>query len=80
MARLREETLKDKKLSMDEDHVEGTEELEPEKSILKEESLNNEDMTSPEEILTLKAKLAQAKAKAEENYDHLLRLQADFDN
>jgi molecular chaperone GrpE len=78
MARLREETLKDRKLS-NEDHMEGTQGLEPEESIL-EESLDNEDMSTLEKVLTLKAELAQAKAKAEEHYDHLLRLQAEFDN
>ena len=79
MARWREETLKDQKPRMDEDHREDTE-GDPEKSIMEEGSLHNNDMTLPEKILTLEAELAQAKAKAEEHYDHLLRLQADFDN
>lgn len=79
MARWREDALKDQKPRMDEDHRENTE-GDPEKSILEEVSLDNNDMTPPEKILTLEAQLAKAKAKAEEHYDHLLRLQADFDN
>lgn len=79
MVRWREEALKDQKPRMDEDHREDTE-GDPELSILKEESMDNNDMTSLEKILTLEAELAKAKAKAEEHYDHLLRLQADFDN
>ncbi|MDR3602167.1 MAG: nucleotide exchange factor GrpE [Desulfosporosinus sp.] len=79
MVRWREETLKDQKPRMDEDHRETTE-GDPEKSILKEENLDNNDMASPEKILALEAELAQAKVKADEHYDHLLRLQADFDN
>ena len=79
MVRWREEALKDQKPRMDEDHSEDTE-GDPEKPILEEESLNNNDMTPLEKILTLEAELTKAKAKAEEHYDHLLRLQADFDN
>jgi len=77
MARMREETLKGRKQSMDE----GQEDTpESEESIAEEESLTEKDMRSPEKNLTLEAELAQAKAKAAEHYDHLLRLQADFDN
>jgi len=79
VVRWREETLKDQKPRMDEDQKESTE-GDPERSSLDEENLDCDDMTSPEKILTLKAELAMAKAKAEEHYDHLLRLQADFDN
>jgi len=64
---------------MDEDHRENVE-SDPGKSILDEQNLDNNDMSASEEILTLQAELAKAKAKAEEHYDHLLRLQADFDN
>lgn len=78
MAQRREETLKDQEPRINEDQREDTE-GDPEKSIL-EESMDENDMTLPEKILTLEAELAQAKAKAEEHYDHLLRLQADFDN
>jgi molecular chaperone GrpE len=63
---------------MDEDHREDTE-GDPEKSIL-EEGSDNKNLSPPERILTLEAELAKAKAQAEEHYDHLLRLQADFDN
>jgi len=79
MARWREDSLKDQGPKMGEDHKENTE-GDPEKSILDEESLDSNDMTPTEKILTLEAELATAKAKAEEHYDHLLRLQADFDN
>ncbi|MDR3541716.1 MAG: nucleotide exchange factor GrpE [Desulfosporosinus sp.] len=79
MARWREETLKDQNPRMDEDHK-GNVESDPEKSILDDENPDNNDMSAPEKILTLTAELAKAKAKAEEHYDHLLRLQADFDN
>ncbi len=74
MARMREETLRGRKQGIDEDT------LESEKSTMEDESLNDKNKSSLEKILTLEAELAQAKAKAAENYDHLLRLQADFDN
>ncbi|MFZ3129760.1 MAG: nucleotide exchange factor GrpE [Desulfosporosinus sp.] len=74
----RDEALKDQKLSKDEDSMEGKE-LESEKSILDEGSLDDEDMTSPENP-TLEAELVKAKAKAEDHYVQLQRLQADFDN
>jgi len=79
MVRWREDALKDEKPRMDEDHSENTE-GDPEKSILEEESMHNNDMTPLEKILTLEAELAKASDKAKEHYDHLLRLQADFDN
>jgi len=78
MARWRDDALKDQKPRMDEDHREDTE-GDPEKSIL-EEGSDNKNLSPPERILTLEAELAKAKAQAEEHYDHLLRLQADFDN
>jgi len=71
---MREETLRGRKQGIDEDT------LESEKSTMEDESLNDKNKSSLEKILTLEAELAQAKAKAAENYDHLLRLQADFDN
>lgn len=76
MARMREETLKGRKQGVDEGQGDT---LESEESIL-EESLNDKDINSQEKNLTLEAELAQAKAKVAENYDQLLRLQADFDN
>jgi len=79
VVRWREETLKDQKPRTDEDHKENTE-GDSERSILDEENSDNNDMSLPEKILTLKAELATVKAKADEHYDHLLRLQADFDN
>jgi molecular chaperone GrpE len=74
----RDEALKDQKLSKDEDSTEGKE-LESEKSILDEGSLDDEDMTFRENS-TLEAELVKAKAKAEDHYSQLQRLQADFDN
>jgi len=78
MVRWRDDALKDQKPRMDEDHREDTE-GDPEKSIM-EESSDNKELSPPEKILMLEAELVKAKAKAEEHYDHLLRLQADFDN
>lgn len=78
MARMGDETLKGQKLRTDKDYNNNTE-GDPVESNL-EESLDNEEMTPAEKILTLEAELAQAKAKAEEHYDHLQRLQAEFDN
>ena len=79
MARMGEETLRGQKLRTDKDYSKNTEDdaVEP---ILEDESLDNKEMTPTEKILTLEAELAQAKAKAEEHYDHLQRLQAEFDN
>jgi len=74
----RDEALKDQKLSKDEYSMEGKE-LEFEKTSLDEESLDDEDMTSLENP-TLEAELVKAKAKAEDHYNQLQRLQADFDN
>jgi len=64
---------------MDEDHMED-DTLETDKATLEKDGLKDKDMISPEKILTLEAELVKAKAKADENYDQLLRLQADFDN
>jgi len=80
MVRRRDEALKDQKLSKDEDSMEGKG-LESEKSIILDEgSLDDEDMTPLEKNLTLEAELVKAKAKAEDHYAQLQRLQADFDN
>lgn len=78
MAQRRDETLKDPKVSKDRD-MEGKG-LESKKTILDEGSLDDEDMTSQETNLTLKAELVKAKALAEDHYSQLQRLQADFDN
>lgn len=80
MARMGEETLKGQKLRMNEDLMEDRQEQELEEPIQEEESLDSKDITPSKKILMLEAELAQVKAKAEEHYDHLLRLQADFDN
>lgn len=79
MVQRRDETLKDQELSKDGDSMEGKG-LESEKSILDEGSLDDEDMTPLENNLTLEAELVKAKAKAEDHYGQLQRLQADFDN
>ena len=79
MARRRDEALKDQKSSKDEGSMEGKG-LEFEKSILDEGNLDDEDMTPLEKDLTLEAELVKAKAKAEDYYGQLQRLQADFDN
>jgi molecular chaperone GrpE len=79
MVRKRDEALKDQKLSKDEDRMKGKR-LEAEEPILDEESLDAEDMTPLEEKLTSGAELVKAKAKAEDYYGQLQRLQADFDN
>ena len=78
MAQRRDETLKDPKVSKDKD-MEGKG-LESKKTILDEGSLDDEDMTSQETNLTLKAELVKAKALAEDHYSQWQRLQADFDN
>ncbi|GAB6152617.1 nucleotide exchange factor GrpE [Desulfosporosinus burensis] len=80
MARMREDTLRGRELSSDEDNLGDKQEHESEKSIHDEDSLDSKDMSPPEKILTLEAELIQARAKADEHYDHLLRMQADFDN
>lgn len=79
MVRRRDEALKDQKLSKDEDSMESKG-LESEKPIMDEGSLDDEDMTPLEKNLTLEAELVKVKAKAEDHYGQLQRLQADFDN
>ena len=79
MVRRREEALKDQNLSKDEDSMKGKG-PESEKSILDEGSLDDEDMTPLEKNLLLEAELVKAKAKTEDHYGQLQRLQADFDN
>ncbi|AFQ45834.1 nucleotide exchange factor GrpE [Desulfosporosinus meridiei] len=78
MARMREETLRGPK-SMDEGQVEDTQERDLENPP-EEDSLDSNDMSPLEKIMTLEAELIQAKAKADEHKDHMLRLQAEFDN
>lgn len=80
MARMREETLRGRKLSMDENQMEDTQERDLENPGPAEDSLDSNDMSSLEKNMTLEAELVQAKAKADEHYDRLLRLQAEFDN
>ena len=79
MVRRRDEALKDQRFNKDEDTLEGKG-LETEKSILDEGSLDDEDMNPLEKNLTLEAELVKAKAKAEDYYGQMQRLQADFDN
>ena len=79
MVRRRDEALKDQKLSQDEDSMEGKG-LKSEKPIQDEASLDDKDMKPLEKNLTLEAELVKAKAKAEDLYGQLQRLQADFDN
>ncbi len=79
MARMREDTLRGQKLSMDENDLKDTQERDLEKPP-GEDTLDSNDMSPLEKNMTLEAELVQAKAKAEEHYDHLLRLQAEFDN
>jgi len=79
MARMREETLRGRKLSTDEDQVEDAQERDLENPP-GEDSLDSNDMSPLEKIMTLEAELVQAKAKVDEHYDRLLRLQAEFDN
>ncbi len=79
MVRRRDEALKDQELSEDEDNMKDSG-LESEKSILDEGCLDDEDMTPLEKDLTLGAELIKAKAKADDYYGQLQRLQADFDN
>ncbi|HBV88131.1 nucleotide exchange factor GrpE [Desulfosporosinus sp.] len=78
MARMREETLRGRELK-DEGQVEDTQERDLENPP-GEDTLDSNDMSSLEKIMTLEAELTQAKAKADEHYNHVLRLQAEFDN
>lgn len=82
MARMRDETLRAQKLRVDEDQGEVSQETELGKngSSPKEEGIDDKNTPAQEKILALETELAQAKTKAEEQYDQLLRLQADFDN
>lgn len=79
MVRRRDEALKDQELSKDEDNMTDNG-LDSEKSILDEGCLDDEDMNPLEKDLTLGAELVKARAKAEDYYGQLQRLQADFDN
>lgn len=80
MAQMRDDTLRGQETSVDEEDSGDQQAHESEKSIHDEDSLDSKDMSPPEKILTLEAELIQAKAKADEHYGQLLRLQADFDN
>ncbi|KGP75183.1 protein grpE [Desulfosporosinus sp. Tol-M] len=79
MERKRDEALKDHKLSKDKDSMEGKV-LESEEAILDEGSLDNKERTSLENNLTLEEELVRTRAKAEDHYGQLQRLQAEFDN
>ncbi|EHQ91722.1 nucleotide exchange factor GrpE [Desulfosporosinus youngiae] len=78
MARMREETLRGRELK-DEGQVEDTQERDLENPP-GEDTLDSNDMSPLEKVMTLEAELIQAKAKADEHYNHALRLQAEFDN
>lgn len=80
MAETGEETLKSQKAGVGDDRRKDTENEYAESVNLEDENLNNKEMTPDEKIMTIEAELAQAKTKAEENYDRLQRLQAEFDN
>jgi Molecular chaperone GrpE (heat shock protein) len=80
MAQMGEETLKGQRVEMSEDYRKDTENDHAESVNLEDEDLGNKDMTPDEKIMTLEAELAQTKAEAEEHYDRLQRLQAEFDN
>ncbi|MDP4159530.1 MAG: nucleotide exchange factor GrpE [Bacillota bacterium] len=80
MAEMGEETLNGQKTGTNEDYRQETENVRTESENLEDENLDNKEMTPVEKIMTLEAELVQAKAKADENYDHLQRLQAEFDN
>lgn len=79
MVAKRDEALDGSAFSKNEESMEG-DGLESEKTILDEESLDDEDMNPLEKNLTLEAQLVKAKARAEDHYGQLQRLQADFDN
>ena len=79
MARMRDETLRGPNLSTNEDDMEDTQERDLE-TPPGEDSLDSKDMSPLEKNMTLEAELVQTKAKADEHYDSLLRLQAEFDN
>lgn len=78
MAQQREETLQEQKPKVDVNHRDEAE-SDLDQSI-SEENLSTEEMNLTEKVMTLEAELAKAKAKAEEHYEQMLRLQADFDN
>jgi len=78
MARMGEETLRGRELK-DEGQVEDTRERDL-ANPPGEDTLDSNDMSPLEKVMTLEAELVQAKAKADEHYNHVLRLQAEFDN
>ncbi|MGI6119211.1 MAG: nucleotide exchange factor GrpE [Desulfosporosinus sp.] len=77
MALGRDEALKDQKIGNDTDSM-ADKGLEAKEST-GEESPATENI-NPSEELTLEEELAKVKAKAEEQYNQLIRLQAEYDN
>lgn len=75
----RDETLKDQQLSKDEDRIKGMEQ-EYEESISDEETLDDDKEITSKNNISLEEELEKAKAKAEERYNQLQRLQAEYDN
>ena len=78
MARMRDETLRG--LKLDEDQAEGVQDPGSGEAAREKECLDNKELNPQDKVKKLEAELTQAKAKADENYERLLRLQAEFDN
>ncbi|WP_088228761.1 nucleotide exchange factor GrpE [Desulfosporosinus sp. FKB] len=75
----KEETFKDQTSDVNEEYTTSESDGSKESDTQNDNS-NSKEMTPAEKILALEAELTQAKAKADENYDRFLRLQAEFDN
>lgn len=75
----KEETFKDQTSDVNEEYTTSESDGSMESDTQNDNS-NTKEMTPAEKILALEAELTQAKAKADENYDRFLRLQAEFDN
>lgn len=75
----KEETFKDQTSDVNEEYTTSESDGSMESDTQNDNS-NSKEMTPAEKILALEAELTQAKAKADENYDRFLRLQAEFDN
>ncbi|MGC7870124.1 nucleotide exchange factor GrpE [Desulfosporosinus sp. SYSU MS00001] len=75
----KEETFKDQTSDVNEEYT-ASESDGSKESDTQNDNSNSNEMTPAEKILALEAELTQAKAKADENYDRFLRLQAEFDN
>lgn len=75
----KEENLKNQTSKVNEEYM-GDEAGSSGESIPGEDNSDKKDMDPAEKILTLEAELTQAKAKADDYYDRLMRLQAEFDN